>query len=155
MSTPKDREFNSTAYFESLPDSPDGTPRAAQPSTFPTELDKFPEHIDGVDEKVFVRYLHNLYVSIIQTQAVVGALSSAGMHIHQSWNTVYSGNDTIGPGTAFMEESSEVYLRGRKLIRGTHYTEDYAGGEVTLITAHADIGANNGDTIEITYTTVA
>ena len=140
---------NDPADFASLPNSSDGTPRSAT-SDFPAQVDSFPFLEDGVDEKVFAQYIHQLGVGLQTAQEWLKLILNTALHVHSGVVTTYAGDLSITVGSTFVVNSTEVFLRGRKLILGLHYNENPSLDGITLTLTPPE-GVDLGDVIEITW----
>ena len=149
---------NDPAGFADLGPSADGTPRAAT-SDFPSSIDSFPKLEDAVNEKVFAQYMHLAFVAIIAVQKQVkNFLSHETVHYHKERHIVYNVGmvNILDVVDEYIPLSTQVFLRGRKLIRGVHYSEIVDGlgkwTKVELALVLPD-GIDTGDNVEILYTT--
>ena len=68
MSDPKDRLYDEVAHYTGLTPSEPGGPARAGSTGFPDTVDLWPEHNDIEDEKVFTKYMHDVYCAIIAMQ---------------------------------------------------------------------------------------
>ena len=132
MSTPKERTIDITVgpgSFGTLPPSPDGTPRAGStnfPSGDNNGIDKWPEHIDTEDEKVFTKYMHDAYCALIALEKFIkqDLVDVGTIHTHHQYVCTYNDNPIIDitailSGKTFVAGSVWVTLRGRLLEKGT------------------------------------
>lgn len=158
MAEPKDKYTdgsNDPNVFANLPPSTDGTPRASS-SDFPAEIDHFVVLEDNKDEKWFARYVNDMVAALLATQTVVKEGGGGGgpvteTHEHAEYDTNYTSDVIPLPvGKKFKSNSTMVFLRGRKLVLGSHYTENSDGKGITL-TLSSPEGAVSGDSVDIEY----
>jgi len=158
MSVPKDRTNDLIEQFDAahLPPGPDGIPRAGS-SDFPASIDKWPAHQDIEDEKVFTKYMHDLYCAMIAMQRFLkqSVLGAGAFHQHFRFQTTYTGApditiEDIPVGEVFLNDSVQVFQRGRLLELGSEWTIRNDQRSIRLGGAHPDTGAN-GDSIIIYY----
>ena len=157
-SNPHDREFSNLVDFDAahLPPGPDGVPRAGD-SAFPTTIDMWPAHADGWDEKMFAKYMHDVYCAIIQLQRTLknGIMDAGAVHVHKQFVVAYAGDPVIEItdiplDSAFLSGSVSVAFRGKVLAVGVEWEEVDDLRHIRLFGSHPDTEAID-DLIVISY----
>jgi len=127
-------------------------------------IDQWPVHDDGVDEKWFAKYIHNLYCAIIAVQKVIKTSLSLG-YLRETKIYEFEYPDQINPNPADFDiaipvsdrpnaiaGSFFVTVRGRELS-STEWEEKVVGSEVVGITIKLQNLMEYQDLVRIHYAT--
>ena len=152
---PNERLHDTVEHYEGLDPSQIGGPPRAGGTTFPVEVDKWPEHDDGMDEKVFAKYLHDAYCAMLVIQTLLKLALESGIHNHRSYPVEYGGNNVVGlpESDEFVPGTVRVALRGRVLAKDEEWEErpDKKSIKLLQVGTPPEDPADIGDAITIDY----